>query len=51
MEYRESLEEQGCRSKDEIEKKVVIHRRRLQSEFGLSDSTADSGSNRHPFGQ
>nr|XP_029122686.1 protein RRC1 isoform X2 [Elaeis guineensis] len=48
MEYRESLEEQGCRSKDEIEKKVAIHRRRLRSEFGLSDSTDDSGSNKHP---
>ncbi|XP_008793637.4 protein RRC1-like isoform X2 [Phoenix dactylifera] len=48
MEYRESLEEQGCRGKDEIEKKVAIHRRRLQSEFGLSDSADDSWSNRNP---
>ncbi|KAG1338466.1 Protein RRC1-like [Cocos nucifera] len=45
MEYRESLEEQGYRSRDEIEKKVVLYRRRLQLEFGLSDSTDDSGIN------
>ncbi|XP_010922016.1 protein RRC1 [Elaeis guineensis] len=48
MEYRESLEEQGYRSRDEIEKKVALHRRRLQLEFGLSDSTDDSGINKHP---
>lgn len=41
MEFRESLEERGNRSSEEIEKKVIIHRRRLQSEFGLSDSTYD----------
>ncbi|KAF6176512.1 hypothetical protein GIB67_007895 [Kingdonia uniflora] len=38
MEYRESLEERGIKSLEEIEKKVAVHRRRLQSEFGISDS-------------
>ncbi|KAJ6836808.1 protein RRC1-like isoform X1 [Iris pallida] len=38
MEYRESLEERGTRSSEDIEKKVAVHRRRLQSEFGLLDS-------------
>ncbi|XP_077216391.1 protein RRC1-like [Tasmannia lanceolata] len=48
MEYRESLEERGIRNAEEIERKVAIRRRRLQSEFGLSDSTEDtSGNNKH----
>lgn len=51
MEYCESLEEQGYRSKDEIEKKVTVYRRRLQSEFGLSDLTDDSWTNKHPSGE
>ncbi|KAJ0965813.1 hypothetical protein J5N97_026951 [Dioscorea zingiberensis] len=38
MEYRESLEERGIRNSEEIEKKVAVHRKRLQSEFGLLDS-------------
>ncbi|XP_010278203.1 PREDICTED: protein RRC1-like isoform X2 [Nelumbo nucifera] len=47
IEYRESLEERGIRSSEEIERKVAIHRRRLQSEFGLSDTNEDgSGSKR-----
>ncbi|CAI9771691.1 unnamed protein product [Fraxinus pennsylvanica] len=41
MEYRESLEEQGIRSPEEIERKVAIHRSRLQSEYGLLDSNPD----------
>ncbi|XP_072969346.1 protein RRC1-like [Typha angustifolia] len=45
MEYRESLEERGLRSTEEIEKKVAIYRKRLQSEYGLSDS-GDDGNNR-----
>uniref|UniRef100_A0A0A9CSA9 CWF21 domain-containing protein n=1 Tax=Arundo donax TaxID=35708 RepID=A0A0A9CSA9_ARUDO len=45
MQYRESLEEQGLRNIDEIERKVANHRRRLQSEYGLSNST-DGASNR-----
>lgn len=40
MEYRESLEERGIRSSEEIEKKVAIQRKRLQSEYGLLDSSA-----------
>lgn len=41
IEYRESLEERGIRSSEEIERKVASYRRRLQSEFGLSDSAED----------
>lgn len=42
MEYRDSLEERGIRSSEEIEKKVAVRRRRLQSEFGLLDSSDSS---------
>ncbi|KAL7150663.1 hypothetical protein ABFS83_05G129400 [Erythranthe nasuta] len=42
MEYRESLEERGLKNSDEIEKKVAIHRSRLQAEYGLLDSNADA---------
>ncbi|KAL8521814.1 hypothetical protein ACS0TY_012107 [Phlomoides rotata] len=42
MEYRESLEERGIKSSDEIERKVAIHRSRLQAEYGLLDSNADA---------
>ncbi|XP_044464662.1 protein RRC1 isoform X2 [Mangifera indica] len=38
IEYRESLEERGIKSAEEIEKKVAIHRKRLESEYGLSES-------------
>lgn len=48
IEYRESLEERGIRSSEEIERKVSSYRRRLQSEFGLSDSAEDVlGNNKH----
>ena len=46
MQYRESLEEQGLRNMDEIERKVASHRRRLQSEYGLSTSTDGAHSRR-----
>ncbi|GJN08000.1 hypothetical protein PR202_ga25884 [Eleusine coracana subsp. coracana] len=46
MQYRESLEEQGLRNVDEIERKVASHRRRLQSEYGLSISTDGTNSRR-----
>ncbi|GAB4828740.1 Protein rrc1 [Ancistrocladus abbreviatus] len=46
MEYRESLEERGVRSPDEIERKVAIYRKRLQSDYGLSDSNEDVSGNR-----
>ena len=49
MQYRESLEEQGLRNLDEIERKVASHRRRLQSEYGLSTST-DGANNRRSSG-
>ncbi|KAI3468360.1 hypothetical protein Pfo_025023 [Paulownia fortunei] len=42
MEYRESLEERGIESAKEIERKVAIHRSRLQVECGLLDSNADA---------
>lgn len=41
IEYRESLEERGIKSAEEIERKVAIHRKRLQSEYGLLDSPQD----------
>ncbi|KAH6760716.1 RNA recognition motif protein [Perilla frutescens var. hirtella] len=42
MEYRESLEEQGIKNPEEIERKVAVHRSRLQAEYGLVDSNADA---------
>ncbi|KAK6137141.1 hypothetical protein DH2020_029117 [Rehmannia glutinosa] len=42
MEYRESLEERGIKSSEEIERKVAIHRSRLQAEYGLLDSNANA---------
>lgn len=47
IEYRESLEERGIRSSEEIEKKVAIYRKRLQSEYGLSESAEDVSGNKH----
>lgn len=47
IEYRESLEERGIKNPEEIERKVAIHRKRLESEYGLSDSNEDaSGSSK-----
>ncbi|KAK9149873.1 hypothetical protein Scep_008630 [Stephania cephalantha] len=46
MEYREYLEERGIRSPEEIERKVAAHRRRLQSDFGISDSNEDIRGNK-----
>ncbi|KAK3021385.1 hypothetical protein RJ639_046466 [Escallonia herrerae] len=42
MEYRESLEDRGVRSLEEIERKVSIHRKRLQFEYGLFDSLVET---------
>lgn len=42
IEYRESLEERGIKSLDEIERKVEIHRQRLQSEYGLLNFSEDT---------
>lgn len=42
MEYRESLEEQGIKSPEEIERKVATHRKRLESDYGLSDSSENN---------
>lgn len=41
IEYRESLEERGIKNLEEIDRKVAMHRKRLQAEFGLSDSGED----------
>ncbi|KAK9291554.1 hypothetical protein L1049_019502 [Liquidambar formosana] len=46
IEYRESLEERGIKSSEEIERKVAIHRKWLQAEYGLSDSGEDASWNR-----
>ncbi|XP_038711541.1 protein RRC1-like isoform X2 [Tripterygium wilfordii] len=46
IEYRELLEEQGIKSLEEIERKVAIHRKRLQSEYGLLDSNEDVTENK-----
>ncbi|OWM86814.1 hypothetical protein CDL15_Pgr015850 [Punica granatum] len=43
IEYRESLEDQGIKNQEEIEKKVALHRKRLESEYGLLDSGKSSG--------
>lgn len=42
MEYRESLEERGIKNPEEIERKVDIQRKRLESEYGLHDYTGDA---------
>ncbi|XP_047328034.1 protein RRC1-like isoform X2 [Impatiens glandulifera] len=36
MEYRESLEERGVKSSEEIDRKVTIYRKKLELEYGLS---------------
>ncbi|XAR71486.1 hypothetical protein NMG60_11028776 [Bertholletia excelsa] len=46
MEYRESLEERGVKNLEDIERKVAIHRRRLESEYGLLDSSEDVTGNK-----
>ncbi|XP_068645038.1 protein RRC1-like [Aristolochia californica] len=48
MEYREFLEERGIRNLEEIDRKISIHRRRLQLEIGLTGSAEDvPGGNKH----
>lgn len=49
IEYRESLEERGVKSLEEIERKVAVYRRRLQSEYGLLDSGEDIALNISAF--
>ncbi|KAJ6915316.1 hypothetical protein NC651_017345 [Populus alba x Populus x berolinensis] len=46
IEYRESLEEQGMKKSEEIERKVAVHRKRLESEYGLSSSNEDGTGNK-----
>ena len=49
IEYRESLEERGIKNLEEIDKKVESHRKRLQAEYGLSDSGEDGKGNSKKF--
>lgn len=42
IEYRESLEDRGIKDVAEIEKKVAIHRKHLESEFGLVHSNENA---------
>lgn len=51
VEYRESLEERGLRNAEEIDKKVAVYRRQLESDFGLSDTTDDIGSKKSSSGK
>ncbi|KAG4136332.1 hypothetical protein ERO13_D08G274700v2 [Gossypium hirsutum] len=42
IEYRESLEERGTKNAEDIERRVAVHRKRLESEYGLTDSGEDT---------
>eukprot|EP00246_Nothoceros_aenigmaticus_P017300 TRINITY_DN8380_c0_g1_i1.p1 TRINITY_DN8380_c0_g1~~TRINITY_DN8380_c0_g1_i1.p1 ORF type:complete len:480 (+),score=93.78 TRINITY_DN8380_c0_g1_i1:167-1606(+) len=46
MEYRETLEERGIKSSDEIERRVFLHRKKLESDYGLVDGPSLSGRDR-----
>lgn len=48
IEYRESLEERGVKDVAEIEKKVAVHRKRLESEFGLVHANENASINKKP---
>ncbi|XWS72772.1 hypothetical protein CRYUN_Cryun02cG0069400 [Craigia yunnanensis] len=48
IEYRESLEEQGIKNAEDIERRVVVHRKWLESEYGLSDSSEDISGRKRP---
>ena len=41
IEYREPLEEQGIKNAEDIERRVAVHRKWLESEYGLSYSSKD----------
>ena len=41
MEYRESLEDWRVKNLEEIARKVAVHRKRLQSEYGFLSSNDD----------
>ncbi|CAI0438568.1 unnamed protein product [Linum tenue] len=45
IEYRESLEERGIKSSEEIERKVAIQRKRLEAEYGLLSRNEDATEN------
>ena len=45
IEYRESLEDRGITSPDELERRVALHRKRLESDYGLSGSNEDASVN------
>ncbi|KAK8343195.1 hypothetical protein V6Z12_A08G284600 [Gossypium hirsutum] len=42
IEYRESLEERGTKNAEDIERRVAVHRKRIESEYGLTDSGEDT---------
>ncbi|XP_017228233.1 protein RRC1 isoform X2 [Daucus carota subsp. sativus] len=48
IEYRESLEDRGIKDVAEIEKKVAIHRKHLESEFGLVHSNENAPISKKP---
>ncbi|OAE26436.1 hypothetical protein AXG93_131s1460 [Marchantia polymorpha subsp. ruderalis] len=50
MEYTESLEERGLKSSEEIERKVSLHRKRLEVDCGLSEGPSLSGRDRNSKG-
>ncbi|PPR90870.1 hypothetical protein GOBAR_AA29814 [Gossypium barbadense] len=46
IEYRESLEERGTKNAEDIERRVAVHRKRIESEYGLTDSGEDTSGRR-----
>ncbi|CAN1140433.1 Protein RRC1 [Linum perenne] len=51
IEYRESLEERGIKSLEEIERKVTIQRRRLEGEYGLLNEDTIENSKKGSLGR
>lgn len=49
IEYRESLEDRGIANHEELERRVALHRKRLESDFGLSSSNEDAFGNSKYF--
>jgi hypothetical protein len=50
IEYRESLEEHGIKNHEEIEKRVALQRKKLGTEYGLSEASALPSRNRDSKG-
>ncbi|EPS61032.1 hypothetical protein M569_13768, partial [Genlisea aurea] len=51
IEYREYLEDRGVTGPDEMERKLAIHRNRLQAEYGLLDSNAAAAASADAYGR